>query len=213
VVNVPWPVLALIAVLLAAHVARLWLGLDMDRLALSSGDLSAGRWSGLFTSLFVHVSWVHVLVNSLFILALGAPVARFLGVGPRGALVFFAFFLVCGLVAGAGYAAIASALAAAHLGAPDWALVGASGAASGFLGAAGRLIEGRGRLGPMLGRTVVGMSLVWIALNATLGLTGLTPGLEGGAVAWEAHIVGYFAGLFLIAPFAAAAGVHKEMTQ
>ena len=38
--------------------------------------------------------------------------------------------------------------------------------------------------------------------SLALGLTGLTPGTAGAPIAWQAHIIGYFAGLFLIAPFA-----------
>ncbi len=80
------------------------------------------------------------------------------------------------------------------------------------MGAAARLIEGRGRLGPLGGRTVVGMSLAWILVNVVLGVTGLTPGTAGAPVAWEAHIIGFFAGLLLISAFSRLAGVHAEMT-
>ena len=139
--------------------------------------------------------------------------ARYLGTGVRGAAAFFAFFIVCGVLAGAGYSGFAAGLAAINLGPPDWALVGASGAASGLMGAAARLIEGRGRLGSLTGRTVMGMTLAWIVLNVAFGATGLTPGTEGAPVAWGAHILGYFAGLFLIPLFAFAAGAHEEMTQ
>src|SRR5665213_561326 len=127
----------------------------------------------------------------------------------RGAASFVAFFLVCGVIAALAYAGL--------LGLTDpgggWALVGASGAASGLFGAAARLIEGRGRLGSIVGRTVVGMSLAWVAVNAVLGLSGLTPGAAGLPVAWEAHIFGYFAGLILIGPVARAAGRRPSITQ
>jgi membrane associated rhomboid family serine protease len=88
--------------------------------------------------------------------------------------------------------------------------VGASGAASGLMGAAVRLIEGKGRLGPPFGRTVVGMSLSWIAVNLVLGVSGLTPGAGGAPVAWEAHIFGYFCGLFVIGPFGQLAGLKRD---
>jgi membrane associated rhomboid family serine protease len=200
-VRAPWPVVVLIAALIGAHAARLWLGVDPERFALTAGDIDAGRWSPLVTHMFVHASWAHVLMNSVFILAFGAPVARFLGGNALGALVFALFFLICGVVAGSGFAALAAQLSRIGLASPDWALVGASGAASGLMGAAARLIEGRGRLGPIGGRTVVGMSLSWILVNVVLGATGLTPGTAGAPVAWQAHIIGYFAGLLLISPF------------
>ena len=200
-IRAPWPVVVLIAVLIGAHAARLWLGIDPERFALVAGDLGSGRWSPLISHIFVHAGWAHVLMNSVFILAFGAPVARFLGVGAVGALAFAAFFLICGVVAGSGFAAVAAEFANMGLASPDWALVGASGAASGLMGAAARLIEGRGRLGPIGGRTVIGMSVSWILVNVVLGATGLTPGTAGAPVAWQAHIIGYFAGLLLISPF------------
>jgi len=55
--------------------------------------------------------------------------------------------------------------------------------------------------------------VAWILINAVLGLTGLTPGTAGAPVAWEAHIIGFFAGLLLISPFAWGAGIHADLTQ
>ena len=135
-------------------------------------------------------------MNSLFILAFGTPVARWMG-GGLGPLVFFIFFMICGVTAALGYAAWQDQLLG-RFGGTQWALVGASGAASGLMGAAARLMEGAGRLGPITGRRVVGMTVSWIAINLVLGLSGLTPGAQGVPVAWEAHIVGYFAGLLFI---------------
>lgn len=210
-IRAPWPVVALIAVLIGAHAARVWLGVvDPEYFALTAADLAAGRWHGLVTHIFVHAGWAHVLLNCVFILAFGAPVARFLGASALGAAVFWLFFLVCGVLAGAGFAALAMELTRIGLGSPGWALVGASGAASGLMGAAARLIEGRGRLGPLGGRTVVGMSISWILVNVVLGATGLTPGTAGAPVAWEAHIIGFFAGLLLIPAFARLAGSHAD---
>ena len=209
--NAPWPVLALIVVLIGAHAMRTSLGVDVDRFALSSDDLRAGRWGGLVTHLFVHASWPHVLLNSIFILAFGTPVARFLGTGARGALAFAGFFLACGVLAGAGFAGMAAGLARLGFGPADWGVVGASGAVSGLMGAAARLIEGRGRVGRLGGRTVVGMTVAWIVANAVFGLTGLAPGTEGAPVAWQAHIMGYFAGMLLISGAGRVAGVHAEM--
>ena len=197
--NAPWTVLALIAILLATHAARLATGVDAERFALTRNDLDAWRWPALISYMFVHAGWTHVAMNSAFCLAFGAPVARALGVGWRGALSFFGFFLVCGVLAALSYAGLLS-LTPDGGGADGWALVGASGAASGLMGAAARFIQGRGRLGPMTGRVVIGMTLAWIAINAVLGLSGLTPGTAGAPVAWQAHIFGFAAGLLLIGP-------------
>jgi len=199
--NAPWPILALVFALLATHLLRVATGVNTERFALTRDDLDAGRWSALISHMFVHASWAHVGMNAAFTLAFGAPVARGLGVGWRGALVFFAFFIICGVLAALSYAGLLDLLPGRDP-SNGWALVGASGAASGLMGAAARLIEGRGRLGPINGKVVIGMTLVWIVVNAVLGLSGLTPGAAGAPVAWQAHILGFAAGLLLIGPAA-----------
>ena len=68
------------------------------------------------------------------------------------------------------------------------------------MGASARLIEGRGRIGPIGGRVVIGMGLAWVAINVVFGLSGLTPGAGDAPVAWQAHIIGFAAGLLLITP-------------
>ncbi|MGH6986473.1 MAG: rhomboid family intramembrane serine protease [Caulobacteraceae bacterium] len=197
-VRVPLAVAAVIAAMIGAHALRLLAGVDPGRFAFASGDLAAGRYGRLITYQFVHASWAHVLINSAFVLAFGVPAARFLGEGLRGSASFIVFFLLCGIAAALGYAGLAPAGA--------WAVVGASGAASGLMGAAALIIEGRGGLGSPLGPTALAMTGGWIILNILLGVSGLTPGAGGVPVAWQAHIVGYFAGMALIAPAAAAAG-------
>jgi membrane associated rhomboid family serine protease len=213
VFNAPWTVGALLAALIGAHAIRVLTGGSADQFAVTAGDLAAGRLSGLITYQFVHASWAHVLVNSAFVLAFGAPVGRYLGRGVRGSSTFFAFFLFCGVVAAAAFAGMADSLEAAvgpgH-GGPAWALVGASGAASGLMGAAARLIQGQGRPGSLIGRTVVGMTFGWIAVNVVLGVSGLTPGTAGAPVAWQAHIFGYFCGLLSIGAAGRLAGVAQD---
>jgi membrane associated rhomboid family serine protease len=209
-INLPWPVGALILVLVGAHAARVLTGGDIERFALTSIDMQAGRYTGLITHQFVHGGWIHVLMNAAFVLAFGAPVARYLGGGLRGGAAFIGFFLVCGVIAALAYAGVADLIAAnSHVRRP-WALVGASGAASGLMGAAVRLMEGRGRLGPIFGRLVGAMTLSWILVNVVLGVSGLTPGANGVPVAWEAHIFGYCCGLLAISPFAWVAGVKDD---
>ncbi len=196
--NVPWPVTVLGVVLIGAHAVRVALGVPPDSFALTRSDLSAGSVLPLFTYMFVHGGWPHVLLNTVFCVAFGAPVARWLGTGARGGCALFVFFVVCGIVSALGYAGWLDVLALFGRPSQDWALVGASGAASGLMGAAARLIEGRGRLGPIGGRRVVGMGAAWVLANAVLGISGLTPGTGGAPVAWEAHIVGFFVGVVLI---------------
>ena len=208
--NVPWPVASLAVVLILAHAARTLLGIPADSFALTSAGMSGGAIMPLFTYVFVHGGWPHVLMNSVFILAFGAPVSRWLGTNPRGAVAFWVFFLACGVASGAGYAGIHDALV--RFGAVDrpWVLVGASGAASGLMGAAARLIEGQGRLGAVGGRRVVTMGAGWIVANIILGVSGMTPGTAGAAVAWEAHIVGFFAGVLLAGVGGRLAGPRED---
>lgn len=208
--NAPWTVAVLIALLIGAHAARMALGVDAGRFALTSEDLATGRFGGLVTYQFVHGSWAHVLMNSAFVLAFGAPVARYLGGGARGAAVFFAFFVLTGIGAALAYGGLETLLAPAPGGGEGWALVGASGAASGLMGGATRLIQGKGRLGPVTGRTVIGMTLSWIAVNMVLGVSGVTPGAGGAPVAWQAHIFGYFCGLALIGVAGRLAGARGD---
>ncbi len=206
-INAPTVVVGLIALLIVLHGLRAATGGTVAPFAATEDDLQQGAWGQFVTYQFIHGSWAHVMMNAAFVLAFGAPVSRYLGGGVRGGAVFLTFFLVCGVIAGVGYGVIVDALARlAHAPGRDWSLVGASGAAAGLMGGAIRLVQGHGRLGRVTGRTVVGASAAWIAINALLGVSGLTPGAGGAPVAWEAHIVGYFAGLLLIGIFGRLAG-------
>ena len=202
--NAPWTIVALSLALVALYGLQSLLLTDAQEasLALTPAALAAGRWQTLLTSLFLHGSWAHVLMNAVAVIAFGPPTARLFRTDVRGAAVFLAFFLVCGALAGLGF--VVSDL-------KDTApVVGASGAVSGLLGAASRLIQGHGRVGPIIGSTVIGMAAAWAIVNVVLGVSGLTPGAEGIPVAWQAHLAGYAAGLFLIGPFARLAGASDE---
>jgi membrane associated rhomboid family serine protease len=48
----------------------------------------------------------------------------------------------------------------------------------------------------------LGWAVTWTTANVLLGVTGVSPGMEGAVIAWEAHLVGFAAGLLLIGPFA-----------
>lgn len=195
----PGSVVLLVALLIGAYVLQLAVGSEavIERYAFSPSGLSSGRWSGLVTALFVHGNWPHVLMNTLGALAFGAPVARLLADGRAGSVSFFTLYLSCGVLSCLGYALV-------HPGSPNL-LVGASGAVSGLMGAASRLIErepsgATGRLAPFASRTVIGMAVGWVVVNGLVALIGFGPGTGGAPVAWEAHLFGYAAGLLLIGP-------------
>jgi membrane associated rhomboid family serine protease len=193
----PWPVWTLAGVILLSYAIQSFT-LDIATAAriygMTPSELGDGRWGTVFTALFIHGSWAHVGMNAVGALAFGTPVARYLGLGARGVLGFFLLYIVCGLAANLGYAAL-------HL-QDDMPLAGASGAVSGLFGAASRLIEHRPGLSPVSTRTVIASAAAWVVINVVLGLMHYAPGIGEVQVAWEAHIAGYFAGVVLIAPFA-----------
>ncbi|MGZ8363264.1 MAG: rhomboid family intramembrane serine protease [Caulobacteraceae bacterium] len=196
--NAPAAAVALVVLILASYAlqivrlqgeaAGLWGGFSLPA-------LEEGRWWTLFTHMFIHGGWVHAGMNALGALAFGPPVARLLGSGPRGWLLFAAFFLATGVIAALGFGLI-------HWSSPA-VMIGASGATSGLMGAASRLYaQEEGAMAPLLGRQPLGMLAGWTAANVLIGLTRLSPGMEGAVIAWDAHIIGFVAGMVLISPFA-----------
>jgi membrane associated rhomboid family serine protease len=144
----------------------------------------------LLTYAFLHGDFIHLIFNSLWFLVFGTLVARRIGT---------ARVLVLMLMAALG-AAITHLVF--HWGSPV-PVVGASGAVSGLMGAAFRFIFIDPATTPvwppmrlsLFSRPVLLASAVWIVLNVFLGLTGFSPEGFGRAIAWEAHIGGYFVGL------------------
>jgi membrane associated rhomboid family serine protease len=198
VFNAPGSAVALVAIIIVGYAVQSRFPLDVvvETFAFSPQGLAQGRWFTLVSALFVHGGWGHALTNGAFALAFATPVARFFGARPSGVAVFFLFYLVCGVLSSLGYAAVHPTQAEP--------LVGASGAVSGLMGAASRLVAGRGRVGPILSPPVLGMGGAWLVVNLLVGVLGggFMPGAEGASVAWEAHLAGFFAGVVLIGPFA-----------
>lgn len=194
-VNAPWPVVVLCLGILALYAVQAKVPFLVDAFAFSPDQLLHGRYATLVTSQFLHGGWPHALMNAAFILAFGAPVSRFFGPRLPGAVGFFLFYLLCGVLAALGFAAFHWGQAAA--------MVGASGAASGLMGAAARLIGGHGRVGPLFSQAVTGMGAAWLIINVIMAFTGglLIPGAGDAGVAWEAHLAGFVAGVVLIQPF------------
>jgi membrane associated rhomboid family serine protease len=87
----------------------------------SSGKLFDGQFFTVFTSIFLHANFLHLISNMWFLWVFGDNIEVRLG-----SLKFIAFYLLCGLGAGIVYT-----LAMAN---PDTAVIGASGAISGVLG-------------------------------------------------------------------------------
>ena len=178
--NAPAPVLMGVASILLPYLVQSRLGEPnamVDALALVPTGLAA--------------SWTHALLNALGLLAFGAAAARWFG--PKGGGRFLLFYLACALVSSLGYAML-------HWGQAT-PLVGASGAIYGLMGASARLLDRPGRLAGFGSRTVIAMSLACLAVNGLMALNWIDVGQGALPIAWEAHLVGYAAGLLLIGPF------------
>jgi len=193
----PWPALLIAALIIGSYGLQVASGppeVWIERFGFTPAGLAEGQWGGLLSSQFVHGGWTHAGLNALGALAFGAPVARFLGTRLPGAVTFLLFFLVCGVLSALGYALV-------HPGSINM-LVGASGAVSGLMGAASRLIDRRPGLAPFNSSAVIGMAIGWVVVNLLMALFGLRMVTGGAPIAWEAHLFGYAAGLLLLWPTA-----------
>src|SRR3990167_7119170 len=121
--------------------------------ALSMDALREGRWWTLFTSMVLHASVAHVLMNTAFCLAAGGVLILRLGCGLAGAMLFYGLFVVCGLAGDAVYLAFHQA--------GGLPMVGASGALCGFWGALARLASEPGRFEPIISRAMGGHLLAF----------------------------------------------------
>jgi membrane associated rhomboid family serine protease len=150
----------------------------------------AGDSLTLFTSMFMHAGWVHLLGNMLYLWIFGDNVEDRLG-----HFKFIAFYLVCGLAATAAQLAFSTESNVPNL--------GASGAIAGVLGAY-ILMFPQGKVNVLMGRAVVPMPALaviglWIVLQLFSGFGSLTTAttVQSGGVAYMAHIGGFVAGLVL----------------
>lgn len=155
-----------------------------------AGPAGGLGWLGLFTSMFLHGSWGHLIGNMVFLWVFGNNVED-----SMGHLRFVGFYLLTGVVAGLAHLALN-----ASSGVPT---VGASGAISGVMGAYVLLYPRVWVYVLMPYLLVVRMPAYvvlgyWIALQILFGL--MDPGTGGGVAFW-AHIGGFFAGLALIKAF------------
>lgn len=197
-INAPWAAAFVASVIVGGYALQTQFQPQsvMMSFGFSSADLYEGHFLRLLTYIFLHGNWAHALMNAAFALAFGAPVARWFGERLSGAGLFFAYYLSCGILAAATYAVI-------HPG-KQVLVVGASGAVSGLMGGAARVIAGQGDIGPILSRPVYAMGASWLVLNLLFAVAGgaLIPGSGGADVAWEVHLAGFVAGVLILSPFA-----------
>ena len=207
----PRIVTSFIAVFFLVHIGSQFLDKDqysylIDNYALvpsqiaAVGDASFGHTlhlcAQLVTYAFLHADFTHLIFNSVWFLIFATAVARRVG---------NARFLTLVLLTTLGAAFTHLAF---HWGERE-AVVGVSGAVSGLMGAAFRFIFVNPHaqsvwppaLLPLFSRPVLVTSAVWVALNVGLGIVGYTPDGFGAAIAWEAHLGGFFTGLLIFPLF------------
>jgi membrane associated rhomboid family serine protease len=227
VFNVPSIVLILIGIFFAVQVLRedllpeadsvyfdllfAFIPARYDSSLLPDGALPGGLGAQIWTFVtyaFLHGSWTHVIVNTVWFLPFGSALAR-----RFTTLRFLGFFVVT-----------AAAGALAHLlahGGQNGIVVGASAAISGTMAGAMRFAFQRGGpLGfwrqaddaayrvpalPLSGvlrdpRVMIFIA-VWFGINFLFGVFSLPIGGEDQPVAWVAHIGGFVAGLALFSLF------------
>lgn len=150
----------------------------------------------VFSAMFLHGGWGHLLGNMLFLWVFGDNVED-----NMGSLRYLAFYLLCGIAA-----TYAQVLVAADSTLPN---IGASGAISGVLG--GYLVmHPRAMvlvvipiflLFPVLQVPAFVMLGIWFLTQFTSGLAAFAAAADAGGVAWWAHIGGFVAGVILVYPF------------
>ncbi len=173
-----------------------------------SGGPGAGAWRDLITSMFMHGGVMHLVGNMWFLWIFGDNIEN-----ECGPLRFTVFYLSCGVAA-----TLAHAWADAR---SDVPLVGASGAISGVLGA--YLIEH-----PRVAvRTLIPMGVftrivdipayvflfIWIGLQVVSQalMSARMEGVQGGGVAYLAHIAGFVAGVVLIFVFRRSSRARERL--
>lgn len=169
---------------------------DIERVSsifgFHSGDLFNGRFFTIFTAIFLHANFWHLLGNMWFLWVFGENLESKLG-----SLRFLCFYFFCGLCASLAYALIGSV--------DSLPVIGASGAISGLLG--GYLILFPGNKIKSLVPIIFFWTIVRIPAAIFIILWFLyqffSLGLENVTmIAYSAHIAGFLAGFISIKKFA-----------
>jgi membrane associated rhomboid family serine protease len=167
--------------------------------AMLRGPALEPAWLTLFTAMFMHGSWLHLLGNMLYLWIFGDNVEDLLG-----SFRFLLFFVICGLAAAGLQIFMTVNPIAARL-----PMVGASGAIAGVLGA--YLIKFPHARIRTLVFFFIFIQVVVLPASLVLGFwfilqllnAGGGPQATGG-VAFFAHIGGFVAGMVLVLLFTPA---------
>lgn len=198
--HVPWSTLGIVlacVVLSLIEVVGLDPGRALDRelgtvpaRLIASMHAEGSAWliemRRLFTGLFLHADWPHLIGNLIFILIFGFASERLLG-----SLRFLALFLVCGALANLIGASVYSTL--------NQPIIGSSGAVSAIVGAYITLFP-RARLGLVIPLGFY-FEFVRMPASALIGIWILIQflfviaGPESSALAWPVHVAGFVLGM------------------
>lgn len=156
---------------------------------------SADTYLTIFTSMFLHGGWLHIIGNMWYLWIFGNNVEDSVG-----HFRFIVFYLLCGIAAAAAQVAIS----------PDSTvpMIGASGAISGVLGGY-LLLFPRARVLVLFPIWIFWrvfyvpamlMLVLWFGMQLLSGLAVLRVDVNGGVAFW-AHVGGFVAGMLLIPIF------------
>jgi len=157
-------------------------------------------FEGVFTAMFMHASWAHILGNMLFLWIFGNNVEDALG-----HVRFLVWYLLAGIAAMAAQTAVT--LFAGTVQDASIPNIGASGAIAGVLGAYFVLLP-RARVLTLIFFVIlreipaVWFLGIWIALQVWTGGLSLVQPSSGDGTAFFAHIGGFVFGLVTVTVFA-----------
>jgi membrane associated rhomboid family serine protease len=201
--SVPIVTIGLIAVNVVVFIYELMLGKGLDQFVFQMGVVPARvlqvglpAYPTLFTSMFMHGSWMHLLGNMLYLWIFGDNIEDFLG-----KIRYIVFYLVCGLIA-----SFSHILTQPGSQIPS---IGASGAIAGVLGgyillypkARIMTLVPLGYVMRIIKLPAVAVLGLWILLQIFSGVASLPGAGERGGVAFFAHIGGFVGGLVLVRLF------------
>jgi membrane associated rhomboid family serine protease len=159
---------------------------------ISQGHIALTTFTPLFTHMFVHGGWLHIIGNMVYLWIFGDNVEERLGSGP-----YLIFYILCGIVAAIGQGLVQ----------PE-PMVGASGAIAGVLGAYVVMFPAA-RVSTLVflgifitivqlpALIVIGFFIVIQAIDALAELR-LTAHQASQNIAYFAHIFGFVAGVLLL---------------
>ncbi len=169
-------------------------GTGIDLGGSATCEIGGPRWATMLTSMFMHGGWMHLVGNMWFLWVFGNNIED-----SMGHIRYVAFYLLTGILA-----STAHILAGPGSGIPT---VGASGAIAGVMGAY-LVLYPKVKIKTLLVLIIYIriipvaawlMLIYWLVIQIVSGAGSI--GVEGGGVAFWAHVGGFVAGAALIKPF------------